>query len=103
MQQETGDHQADRVSADRVARDVRSMVRRIARLDRPVRDDTVLLGSVLDSVGVLQLISDLEEDFDLAFDEEEMTPRHFRTIADVTRLVTTKLGLGQGVPGTSSG
>lgn len=100
MQHETGDPPAERLSADQVAQSVRSMVRRIARLDRPVRDDTSLLGAVLDSVGVLQLISDLEDGFGLAFEEEEMTPRHFRTVADVTRLVTTKLSLG---PEASSG
>jgi acyl carrier protein len=82
---------ATELSQDEVLRRVRSAVRQIAKLDRPVADDESLLGTVLDSLGVLQLISDLEDSFHLAFDEDEMTPAHFRTLGDVAKLVMTRL------------
>ena len=78
---------ATELSQDEVMRRVRSTVQQIAKLDRPVADDAPLLGTVLDSLGVLQLISDLEESFQLAFDEDEVQPGFKREPIDIPRFL----------------
>jgi acyl carrier protein len=57
-------------------------------------DDTPLLGGVIDSLGLMQLISFLEEEFDVAIDDAEVTADHFRTVADIEQLVSQKVQVG---------
>ena len=53
-------------------------------------DETPLLGSVMDSLGLMQLVAFLEEEFDVAIDDSEVTASNFRTVADIERLVEQK-------------
>jgi acyl carrier protein len=57
-----------------------------------VKDDTRLVGGVMDSLGLMQLVAYLQEEFNLRFDEEEIVPDNFRTVSDVEGLVSRKLG-----------
>jgi acyl carrier protein len=54
-------------------------------------DDTPLLAGVIDSLGLMQLISFIEEEFDVAIDDSEVTASNFRTVADIERLVEQKV------------
>ena len=65
-------------------------------------DEMPLLGSVMDSLGLMQFVSYLREEFDLNFDEDEIVPENFRTVTDVERLVNQKLAAraGSGRPGS---
>jgi D-alanine--poly(phosphoribitol) ligase subunit 2 len=56
-----------------------------------VTGETVLLGGVMDSLGYMQLVSYLQEQFGIVVEEQEVTPDNFRTVADVERLVDSKL------------
>jgi acyl carrier protein len=56
-------------------------------------DDDLLATGVIDSMGVMELISFVEEKFDVLVDDEEIVPDNFRSIAAVTRLVAAKKGI----------
>ena len=58
-----------------------------------IESETGLLGRGvgLDSVEVLQLVSGLEEAFDLTVDDEELEVEHFRTVGSVARWLEAKL------------
>ena len=53
-------------------------------------DDTPLLGAI-DSLGLIQLVAFLEEEFEIDIAESEITADNFRTASDLDRLVQQKL------------
>jgi len=55
-------------------------------------DETPLLNGVMDSLGLMQLVAFLEEEFDVEIDDADMTADHFRTISDIQELVNEKVG-----------
>jgi acyl carrier protein len=57
-------------------------------------DETPLLGGVIDSLGLMQLISFLEEDFNVAIDDAEVTAENFRTVSHIEKLVSQKVQVG---------
>jgi acyl carrier protein len=57
-------------------------------------DDTPLLGGVIDSLGLMQLISFIEEEFDVTIDDAEVTADNFRTVGDIDHLVSEKAKVG---------
>ncbi len=57
-------------------------------------DDTPLLGGVIDSLGLMQLISFIEEEFDVAIDDAEVTADNFKTVADIEHMVSQKAQVG---------
>lgn len=56
-----------------------------------LRDDTPLWGGVIDSVGLMQLITFIEERFAIEVDDEELTSAHFGTVASIAALVDRKV------------
>lgn len=54
------------------------------------KDYPLLENKVLDSLGMITLISLLEEEFDVKIDDGEVVPSNFRTIGDIARLVESK-------------
>jgi acyl carrier protein len=59
--------------------------------DGALNDDTPLWGGVIDSVGLMQLITFIEERFAIEVDDEELTSTHFGTIANIAALVDRKV------------
>ena len=57
-------------------------------------DDTPLLGSVMDSLGLMQLVAFLEEEFDVEIDDADVTVDNFRTVGDIERLISQKVQVG---------
>jgi len=57
-----------------------------------LNDDTPLLAGIMDSLGLMQLVAFLEEEFDVEIDDADMTADHFRTITDIVELVNGKVG-----------
>jgi len=55
-------------------------------------DETPLLNGVMDSLGLMQLVAFLEEEFDVEIDDADMTADHFRTVNDIEHLVSEKVG-----------
>lgn len=54
-------------------------------------DDPLLDSGIIDSMGILQLVSYLESEFDIEVDDEEILPDHFETLTSITAFVSTKL------------
>jgi acyl carrier protein len=55
-------------------------------------DEATLLGSgIVDSLGILALVSFIEAEFDIVISEEELRPDNFRTIASMAAFVHAKL------------
>ena len=65
--------------------------------DERLENDTPLLDGILDSLGLMQLVAFLEEEFDVEMDDEDITADHFRTVADIGRLVTQQIAEQQTV------
>jgi acyl carrier protein len=57
-------------------------------------DDTKLLGGIMDSLGLMQLVSFIEEQFEVQIDDAEVTVENFSTINDIDRLVNSKVEVG---------
>ena len=56
-----------------------------------VEVDTPLLRGLIDSLGLMQLVLFLEEDFGITIDDTEVVPDHFRTVGTISRLVELKI------------
>ena len=55
-------------------------------------DYPLLEKQVVDSLGMITLISALEEEFGVEIDDGDVVPSNFRTIADIAALVDSKRG-----------
>lgn len=60
-------------------------------------DDAPLLDGAIDSVGLLQLVSFLEESFGVSIDDTEIVPQHFSTVRGIGDLVRKHLDNRPGV------
>lgn len=56
-----------------------------------ISDDGLLLGSgIIDSIGILQIVTFLEGEFAITVDDEEFIPENFQTIAHISTFVQSK-------------
>jgi acyl carrier protein len=76
--------------ADRIRRFIQEEILLGETID--IRDDTPLLEGVLDSLALTQLVGFIEEEFDAEVGDADITSENFRTIADVERLVRSRVG-----------
>jgi acyl carrier protein len=60
------------------------------RADR-LRADGLLLGDVIDSTGVIELISYLQERFAITVEDDEVTPDNLSSMDNIVALVAKKL------------
>ncbi|MGQ9638324.1 MAG: acyl carrier protein [Thermodesulfobacteriota bacterium] len=61
--------------------------------DGPLKEDTSFLDSgVVDSTGILELVSFLEERFGIRVEDEELLPENLDSLLKVTMYVEKKLG-----------
>lgn len=54
-------------------------------------EDTPLLGNVIDSQGVIQLVSFIQQQFNIEIADEEVTTENLATLKSVVALVSTKV------------
>jgi acyl carrier protein len=52
-----------------------------------VADDQALVGDVLDSLALMQLVEYLEQEFEIEVADEDVTPDNFQTLNDLERYV----------------
>jgi acyl carrier protein len=57
-----------------------------------LRDDGSLLGDVIDSVGVLELVTYLQERFAINVEDEEVVPGNLDSVHNLVAYVARKLG-----------
>ncbi|MDP1676406.1 MAG: acyl carrier protein [Bacteroidota bacterium] len=59
---------------------------------RTVGDDEQLLASgIIDSTGILELISFLEKEFSIIFDDQELVGENFNSIASIIAILQRKI------------
>ena len=58
---------------------------------RQVEDDQELLGDVLDSLALLQLVEYIERQFDIEVEDTDMVPENFRSLQDLERYVRSRI------------
>ena len=75
--------------ADKIAGFIKEEV--VLDTDTSLKSDAPLLEGILDSMALMQLVSFLEEEFDIEIDDTEVTAENFKTIADIERLVDGRL------------
>jgi len=58
----------------------------------PLADDEMSLldGGIIDSVGVMELVAFLEQDFGLSVDDEELVPENLDSVANLVAFVGRK-------------
>jgi acyl carrier protein len=56
-------------------------------------DDSLLEAGIVDSLGVLEVVTMIEQDFGVALDDEELMSDHFESIARLAALVHDKLSV----------
>ena len=76
--------------------EVRNILSDVLSLGEPknsLNEDSVLLGNVpeLDSMAVVNVITALEEHFDITVDDDEISAGTFETLGTLTRFVEQKL------------
>jgi acyl carrier protein len=55
-------------------------------------DDPLLRTGILDSLGILEVVSFIEQEFAVHVDDEELVPESFESIATIARFVDRKRG-----------
>ena len=85
------------MTQDQIKEEVRQFIRKNFVFDdrRALEDKESLLGSgVIDSTGILELISFLEEHFAVKFEDTELTGENFDSVERITTFVSGKLSSG---------
>lgn len=59
-----------------------------------LHDDGSLLGEVIDSMGVLDLVMFLQDRFKITVEDEEVVPSNLDTVKNLAAYVAKKLGAG---------
>lgn len=57
-------------------------------------DDHLLANGILDSLGVLDLVGYLEQEFGIAVADDDLLPEHFETLRRLTAFVEDKQAVG---------
>ena len=72
---------------------IKSRIEFLARIDLKIIDDETHLISnkIFDSLGVINLILDLEKNFSISFDENDMLSDEFMTPKGLANIVNNKL------------
>lgn len=60
-----------------------------------VNDDSFLEQGIIDSTGVLELVTFLEEQFEIAVDDDELVPENLDSIDNLVRFITSKRELSE--------
>ena len=55
--------------------------------DATITDETPLLGGIIDSLGLMQLVAFIEETFEVQIADGDITSTNFRSVADIDRLL----------------
>jgi acyl carrier protein len=58
--------------------------------------DNLLESGIIDSLGVLELVTFMQQEFSLTVDDENLTPENFQTIECMARFVARNLALQSG-------
>jgi acyl carrier protein len=86
-------HELENITMQRVEQELRSFITdNFFFADRPISDtDSFLELGIIDSIGILQLISFVQQRYDIELDDRELIPEHLDSIRNLANLVRVKL------------
>lgn len=58
--------------------------------DAPGRDDSFMDTGLIDSTGILEVVTFLEETYEIEVDDDELTPDNFDSVANIAKYVVAK-------------
>ncbi len=57
------------------------------------RDDTLLLEKgILDSLGILDIVTFIENEFQIMIEDEDLVPENFQSVSSLAEFLNSKLG-----------
>ncbi len=62
--------------------------------DAPKRDTSFMDTGLIDSTGILEVVTFLEDKYELEVDDDDLTPENFDTVGNIATYVTGKLSAG---------
>jgi acyl carrier protein len=68
----------------------------LARTRRVKDSDELLESGIVDSLGILDLVSFLESDFGLSISDEDLMPENFRSVDSMATFTEQKAGAARG-------
>lgn len=80
---------------DSIQQTVRSMIANIVskpELEQQLHESQLINEAGIDSILLIHLVVQIEAEFNIAFDDDELLLENFRTVAEITNNVTKKLG-----------
>jgi acyl carrier protein len=57
-------------------------------------DDSLLEAGIVDSLGVIEIVSMIEQDLGVTLEDDELMPEHFASIAAISKLIHSKMQVG---------
>lgn len=70
-----------------------------SRKDGLVNGTQLLTSGLLDSLGILDIVTILEQTFDLTVNDEELVPEHFESIESISAFIQKKRTAIESTPG----
>jgi acyl carrier protein len=55
-------------------------------------NQSLLEGGIIDSMGIMKIISFIEEKFKISVSDSELIPDNFQTVASISSFISNKLG-----------
>ncbi len=71
---------------------VRRHIRDVALMDDFADDESFLAGGVIDSLGLMHLLTCIEAEFSVRVTEAELVPENFDSVEKVSAFITRKVG-----------
>ncbi|MFZ0708060.1 MAG: acyl carrier protein [Candidatus Korobacteraceae bacterium] len=63
----------------------------LARRRKLTDDDNLLTSGVIDSLGVLEIVTLLQQEYSLEVNDEELTPENFESVRSIAQFVNQRL------------
>ena len=77
-----------------IAGRIRTFLNRQFPLTKNIEDEQPLLGGgLIDSLGILEVVSFLEREFNITVADEDLLPENFGSLRDLSQFVTSKQNL----------
>lgn len=70
-----------------------------SRKEGLVNSTKLLTSGLLDSLGILDIVTILEQTFDLTVNDEELVPEHFESIESISAFIKKKSSAVESTPG----
>jgi acyl carrier protein len=63
----------------------------LARRRKLTDDDNLLTSGVIDSLGVLEIVTMLQQEYSLEINDDELTPENFESVRSIAQFVNQRL------------